>query len=260
MSVRQPRLSGLIPHNHPWHYVLDEGDPLPTERSRGRRLAPRYTRVPGFGKIPVWGPAKRDKVDGFRPAMDCDGNFMSYRFQVNNNCYNYACNIATNSFAQPGRRHGIKLLKKGKMLKASDVIVGAEADGLKLIGREEMSLSRALNSAIYLNGSIGKGGGHLVALFLSEAQSDIRWRGDYHWVRSDHPSGRKWSQKDGPDHVTNFDFRGNWIVDPTKAFWTVNMGPPQTGWGRRKDRLTSKIVTYCFAAWMFVPYGRVSII
>ena len=260
MSVRQPRLSGLIPNNHPWHYVLDEDDPLPTADSTGRRLAPRYVSVPKQGKIPIWGPTKRDKVDGFRPAEDCDGNFMSYKFQPNNNCYNYACNIATNSFAQPGRRHGMKLPEKGKTLKARDVIAGAQADGLKLVGRQAMSLSEALNSPIYINGRMNEKGGHLVALLLSKARSNIRWKGDYHWVRCDHSSGRKWSQKDGPDHVTNFDFQGNWIVDPRKASWTVNMGPPMTDWGYRKHRLSSKIVTYCFEAWMFFPYGRVSII
>jgi hypothetical protein len=259
MSVRPHRLSGLIPKNHPWHYVLDQQEPLPTAKNTGRRLAPRYVSVPKIGKIPIWGPRKRDKVNGFRPAADCDGNFMSYKFQANNNCYNYACNIATNSFAQPGRRHGMKLPLKGKPLEARDLITGAQADGLKLVGREAMSLSQALNSPIYTNGRMNEDG-HLVALLLSKAESNIRWRGDYHWVRCDSPSGRKWSQKDGPDHVTNFDFHGNWIVDPKKACWTVNMGPPTTGWGRRKHRLSSKVVTYCFVAWMFVPYTRVSII
>jgi serine/threonine protein kinase len=39
-----------------------------------------------------------------------NAGIMSYKFQPNNSCYNYVCNIATNSFALPGRSKGISLL------------------------------------------------------------------------------------------------------------------------------------------------------
>ena len=256
MSIRQPRFSGRIPDNHPWHYVVVKGDRLPTANSTGLRLAPHYVSVARIGKIPVWGPKKKDVVRGFRPAEDCSGKFMSYRYQPNNNCYNYACNIATNSFAQPGRRHGLAVPQKGKTLRAEDLIEGAKKDGLKFVG--DGSLAQALKSPTYRNG-LAKGG-HLVALLLSPARSIIRWKGDFHWVRCDHPSGRIWSQKDGPDQVTNFDFYGDLIVDPSKASWTVNLGPPMPYWGYKSERMKARLVTYRFVAWMFVPCKRVSII
>lgn len=259
MSVRYPRLSGLAHDSHPWHYVLEKDDPLPADDSPGRRLAPHYVTLPDKRKIPKWGPTKRGEVYGFRPAVDCNGNFMSYKFQPNNNCYNYACNIATNSFAQPGRLHGRALRPKGTTLQAGELIAAAQADGLILVGHKPMSLTAALKS-VTLEARRTVKGGHLVAVLLSKARGEIRWKGDYHFVRCDHPSGRRWSQKDGPDQVTTFDFHGNWIFDPSKANWTVNIGPPPTGWGRRKNKLSAKVVTYEFEAWMFVPSGKVSII
>ncbi|CAN5676410.1 hypothetical protein BH10ACI4_BH10ACI4_11600 [soil metagenome] len=261
MVPRHHRFSGLISKNDPLHYVLGNREPFPPKDSIGRRLAPAYVVVPGLGKqIPKWGPTKRDKVDGFRPALDCGGNFMAYRFQTNNNCYNYACNIATNSFAQPGRRHGKDLTLKGKSMKGSDVIEAAEADGITLIGGKDMKLRQAIRSQAYDRGRAREHGGHLVALLISTAVSDIRWAGDYHWVRCDDALGKIWSQKDGPDHVTDYDFGGEKIIDPSKACWVSNTGPPPTGWGRRKHRLSSQVVEYYFAAWMFVSYKHVSII
>jgi hypothetical protein len=260
MRVEQHPFCGLPHEDDRWHYVLDEKDTRPREDDSRRRLAPRYVVLPNNKQIPKWGPTKRDIVNGYRPGADCKGYFTTSKFQPNNNCYNYACNIATNSFAQPGRRHGKTLLQKGQTLNLGDVIAGAKADGLRLIGDASMSLPQALRSPIYLNGFVNGQSGHLVALLLSEAKSDIRWKGDYHWIRCDHPSGRHWSQKDGKNHVTNYDFRGNWIVNPKEASWTVNEGPPATGWGYSTHKLTSKVVTYSFAAWMFVPYRRVSII
>lgn len=259
MGIRNPRLSGLIPDDHPWHYVIGEHEPSPKDTC-GRRLAPHYVTVPNFGKIPQWATTRCSRVEGFRPALDCDGSFMCYSFQPNNNCYNYACNIATNTFAQPGRCHGIRFPPKRKTMKASYVIKAAQADGLQLIGHEDMSLEQALASPVYLEGISNAAGGHMVALLISKAETDIRWSGDYHWVRCDHLSGREWSQKDGPDHVTNFDFHGNRIVDPKSAAWTANNGPPPTHWGSKKHRISSIVVTYSFAAWMFVPFGSVSII
>ncbi|HSL70350.1 MAG TPA: hypothetical protein VK864_08920, partial [Longimicrobiales bacterium] len=33
----------------------------------------------------------------------------NYNTQISNNCYNYGCDLQTNTFAQPGRAHGILL-------------------------------------------------------------------------------------------------------------------------------------------------------
>ncbi len=39
-----------------------------------------------------------DSAGAYDPAGDCNGYFMSYKFQPNNNCYAYGCNIAPNTF------------------------------------------------------------------------------------------------------------------------------------------------------------------
>ena len=100
-------------------------------------------------------------------------------------------------------------------------------------------------------------GGHFVALMISPA-GDANWPGDYHWSRCDNSSGScgSWSQKDGNDQVTNFDFAGNLITDPATANWTVNQGPIQTG----SDVGDDQIVDYAFYCYMFVPDSGVNII
>ena len=83
--------------------------------------------------------------------------------QHNNNCYNYGCDIQTNTYAQPGRAHGITL-SLSDLNDCTAVHNGAVADGLKSVdcnqgcGCEECQ--------------------HQVALVLSPG-----W--DYHWYRKD---------------------------------------------------------------------------
>jgi hypothetical protein len=200
----------------------------------------------GGKRIPQWSPTVMDAVKGYNPATDCNGNFMEYKFQANNNCYNYACNIATNSFAQPGRLHGISVLKSGR-LDVPSVRKGAELDGLTCLG----------NSKVYINDVVkysrGKKG-HVVALLISEPDESARWSGDYHWVRCDSKGCNFWSQKSGSGQVTNLDFTGRLIVDPTLVKWRVNQGPDKPG------STTALLVEYTFTAWMFVPYKKVEII
>jgi len=62
-------------------------------------------------------------------------------------------------------------------------------------------------------------------LLISLAKNNLLWKGDFHWVRCDDVSGGLWSQKDGPDQITNFDFSGKAIQDPRMANWIVNQGP-----------------------------------
>src|SRR5258708_13107821 len=115
MSVRRPRYSGLAPANDPCHYVLRATSAKGLERQAledGRIPAPKFVKLKDGNHVAKWAPTVRSKVTGFNPARDCKGNFMSYRFQPNNNCYNYACNIATNSFALPGMGHGDPLFAK----------------------------------------------------------------------------------------------------------------------------------------------------
>lgn len=113
--------------------------------------------------------------------------------QPYNNCYNYATNYRTNTFAQPGRAAGAMYTS----LTCAAVRPAAVADEL-----------------IDSPGADNKcpAEGHLVALVV--------WPGgDYHWYRK----GRNgyWSHKPGGTAVTNLDNSGNLIADPR----TANRGP-----------------------------------
>jgi hypothetical protein len=122
--------------------------------------------------------------------------------QDDNNCYNYACDTRTNTYAQPGRAHGISLNLYDP--KCPDVTAAAIADGLvsndcdKGCGRDRCQ--------------------HQVALAIRPGR-------DFHWYRKD-KSGT-WSHKPGQLQATNLDYSGNVITDPRTAdrgFYTVFCG------------------------------------
>jgi hypothetical protein len=208
--------------------------------------APKWVPVPSGGYVPQYAPTVVGKGPAFDPSNDCEGCFTSHKFQVHNNCYNYAVDIATNTVAQPGRLHGIVL--KGNT-DGDQVQAGAEKDGLILVGgpTDKIDVLRAQQSKL--------GDGHFVALLIAPAVAEATFPGDYHWVRCDDFNASCWSQKDGPDQMTDFDFAGSRIYDPSTANWTVNSGPfnpPKSG---NRDF----IVTYQFKAWMFVPHATGSV-
>jgi hypothetical protein len=109
--------------------------------------------------------------------------------QWNNNCYNYATNCRTDTFAQPGRANGAMYTS----LTCTSVRSGALADAL-------------INSPGANNRCPKEG--HLVALVI--------WPGvDFHWYRR----GRNgfWSHKPGSTAVRNVDNSGHLIPDPRTA-------------------------------------------
>ena len=110
-----------------------------------------------------------------------------------NNCYNYATNYRTDTFAQPGRAAGAMYAS----LTCGSVLPAAVAD--KVVDAPGADNGCPTN-------------GHLVALVIAPG-----W--DYHWYRK----GRNgwWSHKPGPTPVTNVDNSGNYIHDPRNA----NRGP-----------------------------------
>lgn len=110
--------------------------------------------------------------------------------QYSNNCYNYACNYRTDSFAQPGYAVG----EQYSSIDCNAVTAAAVKDML-------VSGSRASNEC--------PKEGHLVALVVASNG----W--DYHWYRK----GRNgyWSHKPGPGAVTDLDNSGNLISDPRTA-------------------------------------------
>lgn len=226
---------------------------------------------PGIGTIgvPQYGtPVNGGSPNGFQPATDANGNFMSAKFQPNNNCYAYGCNIASNTFPQPGRKSGYKLVPSDfqqSLAAIGEKVAGyASKDGLILVGRTMSDLMTFKSSRQGTNpgpGQLGAGflGGHFVALMISPA-GDADWQGDYHWARCDNSSGGcdSWSQKDGGDQVTNFDFAGNPITDPSTANWTVNQGPLDDP--KSPDNNEDQLVSYGFYCYMFVPDGAVNIL
>lgn len=259
---KQFKFSGRIAPQDPFHQFTTAATPgaVPDEHY----LAPTTVNVnivvpPGTGIIgvPQYGPTVNGgAAAGYDPAGDCQGNYMSYKFQPNNNCYAYGSNITPNTFPQPGRQSGY-LLTAADFEQSFDtlgqlVASYAQKDGLIYVGQsmDELTQFKSSRQDAGLNG-------HFVALMVSPA-GDANWPGDYHWARCDNSSGPcdSWSQKDGNDQVTNFDFAGNPITDPATANWSVNQGPVESGPEAGQDQ----VVDYGFYCYMFVPGSGVNII
>ncbi|MEV6776157.1 hypothetical protein [Streptomyces syringium] len=106
--------------------------------------------------------------------------------QPYNNCYNYARNYRTDTFAQPGRAHGAQT----DVMACPDVTQAALADGL--VRRFD-----CLPDSEYPR--------RLMALVI--------WPGvDYHWYREQR--GDFWGHKPGSTAARNYDNRGALITDP----------------------------------------------
>lgn len=106
--------------------------------------------------------------------------------QPHNNCYNYARNWRTDTFAQPGRAHGAQWTA----LTCPNVGTAAMADGL-------VKRCHCL--------PIEEWPRRLVALVMDPG-------GDYHWYR--HQRGGFWGHKPGGGSARNFDNSGNLILNP----------------------------------------------
>ena len=114
--------------------------------------------------------------------------------QPHNNCYNYANDRITNTFAQPGRATG----HQATAMACPNVTAGATSDGLHV--------------APNFSATLAKGAGWYVALVI--------WpNADYHWYRQDNVGC--WSHKPGQTAARNVDNAGNAITDPQ----TCNRGP-----------------------------------
>lgn len=263
---KQFRFSGRVAPQDTRHQVTKAAaaDAVPDEHY----LAPTTVMVklivpPDKGTIgvPQYSPTVYGGIAGaYNPAGDCKGNFMSYKFQPNNNCYAYGSNIATNTYPQPGRRSGYLITGDDyrQPFDALGELVSSYAgkDGLVFVGKTMAEVLQFKAGSQRLNG-------HFVALMVSPA-GDANWPGDYHWARCDNSAGGcdSWSQKDGKDQVTNFDFAGNPITDPSTANWTVNQGPcePSPRQPRPLRQGPDHVVEYGFYCFMFVPGSGVNII
>ncbi|MFX0116649.1 MAG: hypothetical protein ACFFB3_19020, partial [Candidatus Hodarchaeota archaeon] len=109
--------------------------------------------------------------------------------QARNNCYNYGCDIMTDTYAQPGEAHGINLTWQN--LNCPDVDNAAEADGLV------DSLDKICAECT-----------HIVALVMDPDD-------DYHWYRRDRNGN--WSHKLASNPATDLDASNNPITNPETA-------------------------------------------
>jgi len=163
----------------------------------GRECSQRSAHTPVLARgdctAPVVGPDDPRKVL-YEPQTDDRGCFV--KKQADNNCYDYANDIVTNSFAQPGRgsgrcAHGARPCVPNT---CEDVKNAAVSDGLRWIGRD---LPKTLPAK-----------GHYVSLHI--------WpKSNFHWLRMDEDG--TWSHKPGGSAVRHVDNKGKIITDPGKA-------------------------------------------
>ena len=162
-------------------------DGLPEEAERFRDI--RQSWPVQFPPIPFW-PQRCRCGPLYEPGW---WNVPSR--QPVNNCYNYATNYRTDTFAQPGQ-------SSGRDVYVADVRIGPACRDRR---RSHRTLQGDEDDACPTLG-------HLVALVI--------WPGmDFHWYRK----GRNgwWSHKPGSTPVTNADNSGHYISDPRAA----NRGP-----------------------------------
>lgn len=229
----------------------------------GALIAPNYVDS-AWGKIPQYAALIKGTFNGYDPAGDCNGYYMSNKYQVNNNCYAYGTLLCPNTFPQPGRATAgsINFWKSKDLFTPQNVARNAEMDGLVYVGTTIDEIAAFYES---------RKDGHFVALMFSAPESEIggdpdaNWSGDYHWARcDDNVTFASWSQKDGSDQVTNFDFAGHPITNPATANWRVNQGPihpsPPGILPPTTDDNNEYIVTYDFFCFMFVPDTGVNIL
>ena len=150
----------------------------------------RETRVSCKFKPPHWPHRERCRCAPlYEPNWWNDGG----QKQFNNNCYNYATDYRTDTFAQPGLAAGAEYTA----LTCASVRPAALADDL-------------IDSPNVKNKCLKEG--HLVALVIAPGF-------DFHWYRK----GRTgyWTHKPGGTPATNVDNSNNPILDPR----TANRGP-----------------------------------
>jgi len=174
--------------------------PLPSPSNGwGRRRRPSTS----CRQAPIVGPDDATQVH-YDPSHDDDGCFITE--QSCNNCYDYANDVVTNTFAQPGRGSGVCPPDARPCVKntCEDVKNAAISDGLQWVGTE---LPTSLPSK-----------GHYVSLHI--------WpNSNFHWIRMD--ADKYWSHKPGGTRVRNVDNDYKKITDPGKANfapWTQHCG------------------------------------
>ena len=141
-------------------------------------------------------PSSPTPCGGSAPSSDVnwwnDGAVGIDSHQLYNNCYNYATNQRTDTFAQPGRGSGFTLV--APIMTGERVRLYAWYDNL-------------YDAPSGNNGCVPKG--HLVGLAFAPEELD------YHWWRKNQDG--YWSHKPGSSPATSRDASGELIVDPREC-------------------------------------------
>ena len=136
------------------------------------------------------------------PTLSAISDWNESSVAYNNNCYNFATDIRTDTYAQPGRAAGVPAVYPAPDCQAD--IAGAAADGLQAgVDIDDLCHTSGLPE------------GHIVALLV--------WPGyDYHFVRLE--ADGTWSSKYGYLPATILDNARQPIKDPRTAFFGTFSG------------------------------------
>lgn len=151
-------------------------------------VPPSHAPSTGGGKVDV------DVIQHYAPKYN-PKRWNNQCVQPYNNCYNYANQKITNTFAQPGYASGHPITPP---LTAAKTLEACESDGLV---KMDVDPSAPVPEAPPQPNC-------LIALMVQEGV-------DFHCYRLD--GGGFWSQKPGQTAVTDKDGKGNKITDPRKA-------------------------------------------
>jgi hypothetical protein len=111
---------------------------------------------------------------------------------LQNNCYNYACNFISNSFAQPGRvSKSANEVHSSPEISCARVVAAAQDDGLTL---EPVDMPCSGPDCAY----------HVALVVAPQI--------DFHWYRLDDTGN--WSHKPGQTQVRDYDNYAATITDP----------------------------------------------
>lgn len=197
-GVRQVALDSIRATNQAWSQLWSDymqGKPaLPMTEGTGPAIGSPTPDIPPDTKPQIDGTVSTDACGPL--AYTSDTNFAFWNgdpySQYNNNCYNYAANYKSNTFAQPGRKANVQW--------------------------------SVLDCGNY-SGAIGFAAaydGHTNACWTGWEQLNcfVIWPGtDYHWYRL--CANGHWCHKPGSTPARNYDNSGFWITDP----YFCNRGP-----------------------------------
>jgi hypothetical protein len=198
-EIERLLLSGAAQHvpaevlQHITGEVSRPAQPMPSEPAAEKSSAAVSRTIGTFWPFPwppitLCPPCHAADAPPYQPT-----NWNIPGVQPYNNCYNYANNQITNTFAQPGRAHSA-IYTSLQCTGTGAVQPAAVADGLVPVAN--------------FNGTLAPGKGWYVALVI--------WPNvDFHWYRQD-KSGC-WSHKPGGTAARNLDNSGHTIINPQNA-------------------------------------------